>query len=83
MKVDLHIERLVLRGFKAGERHGIGAALQQELSRLFAEQGVPPGLAQGLDAARLDAGAFQAERGVPARDIGARVAQAVYRGMSR
>ncbi|MFC5742698.1 hypothetical protein [Dyella tabacisoli] len=34
----VHIDELVLHGFDAGHRHGIGDAVQAELQRRFAEQ---------------------------------------------
>ena len=36
--LNLHIEELVLHGFAPGDRYRIGEAVQQELTRLFAEQ---------------------------------------------
>ena len=39
--IELHIEELVLHGFAPGDRHPIGDAVEHELIRLFAEQGLP------------------------------------------
>ena len=36
----------MLHGFAPGDRYRIGDAVERELARLFAEQGVPPSLAQ-------------------------------------
>ncbi|HEX5503432.1 MAG TPA: hypothetical protein VFW96_12475 [Thermomicrobiales bacterium] len=77
--VELRIEELVLHGFAPGDRAPLGAAVERELARLFAERGVPPALLGGGEIARLDAGSFTAERGVEA--TGARVARAVYGGL--
>lgn len=40
MNVELHIEQLVLHGFAPSDRYRIGAAIQQELARLLAQQGI-------------------------------------------
>jgi DNA polymerase III delta prime subunit len=45
-RVVLHIDSLVLKGFRHEDRHGIAEGLQQELSRLFAD----PQAAQQLTA---------------------------------
>ena len=81
--VEVHIEELVLHGFAPGDRHRIGAAVQRELSRLFAEHSVPPALAQGGEAARLNGGTFRVVPGSKAETIGVQVAQTVYGGLRR
>jgi hypothetical protein len=81
--VELHIEELVLHGFPPGDRYRISEAMERELSRLFAQQGVPPPLAQGGGAARLDGGSLEVQPGFKAEAIGVRVAQAVYGGLNR
>ena len=81
--IDLHIQELVLHGFPAGDRHRIGDAVQRQLARLFAEQGVPPSLSRHAGAPHLDGGAFDVAPDSSAETIGAQVAQAVYGGLSR
>lgn len=81
--IELHIEELVLHGFESGDRYRIGAAVEAELARLFAEQGVPPSLAQGGEMAHLDGGTFDVAPGSTAEAIGAQVAQALYGGLNR
>ncbi len=83
MNVEVHIGELVLHGFAAGDRYAIGEAVERELARLLTEQGVPPGLAQGGEVARLDGGSFAVEPGLRAEAVGTLVAQAVYGGLSR
>jgi hypothetical protein len=82
-RVELHIEELVLYGLAPGDRHRIGQAVRRELTRLFAERGVPPRLARGGEVARLDGGSFHLEPGLRAEATGTRVARAVYGGLSR
>jgi hypothetical protein len=83
MKIDLHIEELVLEGFPASDRHRIGAAVERELTRLLTERGLPPGLAAGGETARIDGGSFEAKPGGRAEAVGRQVAGAVYGGMKR
>lgn len=81
--IELHIEELVLHGFAAKDRHVIGEAVQRELTRLFAEQGVHPSLGKGYEVAKLDGGAFQVKQSSRADAIGAQVAQSVYGGLKK
>jgi hypothetical protein len=82
VNVELHIEELVLHGFPQDYGHRIGEGVQQELSRLFTEQGLPPSLSHGGDIPRLDAGAFEMNTDLGAHAVGAHVARALYGGMS-
>jgi len=82
-RVNLHIEELVLHGFAPGDRHRIGDAVERHLALLLAERGLPPTLSGGVEIARLDAGSFDVARGMPARTVGAQLAQALFGGLSR
>jgi hypothetical protein len=81
--LDLHIEELVLRGFPPAARHAIAAAVERELSRLFAEGGLPGSLAPGdaRNIFRLDAGSFAVPHDASPDLIGARVAAAIHRSL--
>ena len=81
--IELHIEKLVLSGFAPGDRYRIGAAVERELTRLFTERGLPPALARGSAAARIEGGAFDVVSGSRPDQIGVQVAQAVYRGFGQ
>jgi hypothetical protein len=83
MKIDLHVEQLVLEGFRPGDRHRIGAAVQSELARLLTEGGLPSGLAHGADLPRLDGGSFEARPGARPETVGRQVASAVHGGLKR
>lgn len=82
MNLDLHIEQLILPHVPAHQRHLVGAAIEQELTRLFTAQGVPPILAQGGQMAQLDGGAFNVAPDATPTQIGSQVAQAIYGGLS-
>ncbi|PXF58914.1 MAG: hypothetical protein C4B59_12555 [Candidatus Methanogaster sp.] len=79
--IELHIEELVLHGFSPGDRYRIGEAVEQELSRMLADRGVPESLALGGEIASVDGGAFEVATGSDAGVVGAQVAKAVYGGL--
>lgn len=85
--LDIHIEELVLQGFdgpgQATDRAHIGATVQSELARLFAERGMPPSLNRGGQMLQLDGGTFDLAPGSGAEAIGGQIAQALYRGFSQ
>jgi hypothetical protein len=80
--IELHIEELVLHGFKQDDRYRISEAVERELGRLFAEQNVPQLLSEGGDVYRLDGGEFNLTHGSRPEVIGALVAKAVYGGLN-
>ena len=81
MNVELNIEELVLYGFPPGEHRVIGYAVEHQLSRLFAERGVPPSLVRGADIARVDGGTLESSPGMTPEAFGAQVARALYGGL--
>ena len=83
MNVRLHIDELVLDGFPPVDRYRIAAAVEAELARLLADQGVPSGLEKGGTIDRLDAGSFGLASDARPDRIGVQVAQAVYGGLTR
>jgi len=80
--LEIHIEELVLDGFAAGDRFRIGDALERELGRLLARQGLPASAARSASIEQLDGGAFQVAPGAGARTIGIQVAQKVYQQLA-
>ncbi len=79
--IELHIEELVLHGFSPGDRYRIAEGVEQELTRLLADRGVPQSLAEGGEIASVDGGAFEVAPGSRADVVGAHVAKAVYGGL--
>ncbi len=79
--VELYVEELVLDGYSPADRYRIGQAVEQELGRMFTEQGVPPSVARNGEIAGPDGGSFEVrpESGVEA--IGIQIARAVYGGL--
>lgn len=81
--IELHIEELVLHGFATRDRDAIGAAVQHELTRLCAEQGMHPALSKHYEVEKLDGGSFAMKPGAKAQTIGVQVAQSVYGGLGK
>ena len=80
MDVNLNIDTLSLQGFPSADRVQIAAAVQQELTRLLAERGVPPSLARGH--INLDGGRFEFAAGTSAKTVGCQIAQQIYGSLS-
>ena len=80
--IELNIEELVLHGFQPGDRQRIGLAVQQELSRLFTEQGLPTGLSSGGAVPSLDAGAFHNAPDAKPGAVGQQIANSIYTGFN-
>jgi hypothetical protein len=78
MKIELHIEELVLHGFAPNGRYGIGDAVKRELARLLSEGDIPPSWNRDADIARLDGGTFQMSAGALPTTIGTQIANTVY-----
>jgi hypothetical protein len=81
--IEVHIEELVLEGVSAADRLSVGAAIERELGRLFAEHGVPERLTAGPPRQAVDGGSFERGSGASPARIGDQVAVAVYRGLGR
>jgi hypothetical protein len=81
--VEIRIEELALHGFSPVDRYRLADAVERELARLFADQGVPASLAQGHEIAHLNGGRFEVATGSNAEGIGVQVAQALYGGLTR
>lgn len=78
--VELQIEEIVLRDFVGGDRHQIRAVVQQELTRLLSEQGIPPSLMEGGSIAQLQGGSFDVAPDATPEMIGTQIARSIYGG---
>lgn len=81
--VLLHVQELWLHGFATRDRYALSDSLQNELTRLIAEHGVPPALTRGGETKHIDAGSFALAHGEQANDVGTQTARAVYGGPQR
>lgn len=85
MKINLHVERLILEGLPVARHEAaqVHAAFEAELSRLLTAHGLDASLASGASLARLNVGDLRLPRGGaqdPAQ-LGAHIAAAVYGGL--
>lgn len=80
MRIQIHIERLVLDGLPVERRHAplVQQAVEAELARLLTTEGVGEGLKFGGAVDRLAGGVIEVgQRAEPAR-LGEQIARAVY-----
>lgn len=80
-RVIVHIDSLVLKGFRHEERHAIAEGLQQELGRVFSGQGVTQHLSTLGDVSRMRVGGFRLDPGSKPQRVGVQVGQSIGKGM--
>ena len=80
-EIEVHIEELVLHGFKPSSQWDICDALQTQLHALLAERGLPAAWEAGPE--RIDAGVAHAHILSRPSVIGTEIASAVYQGGAR
>jgi len=83
MKMNVHIERLILNGLPATSAQGpqIGSAIQEELVRLLAAHGLMDELRGGITVPRIRAGVIQLGAGNQPAKLGNSIAQAIHEGI--
>jgi hypothetical protein len=83
MKITVHIERLILDGVSVlhRQRPQVQAALEEELARLIAADGLGVDLRTSGALSRVSGGEIQLEGDEEPELLGKRIAQAVYRGI--
>jgi hypothetical protein len=82
-RVVVHINRLVLNGFRHDERHTIASGLQQELGRLFGDREAVRYLSAMRDGSRLSVGGVHFEHGSRPQHIGRNLARTISKEMKR
>ena len=81
--VDLHIDELVLHGFRASDRYVIGEAIERELAQLLGEQGIPNSLQSDDATDEIRGEAFNAAHDMKPPMIGRQIATAVYQAFGQ
>ena len=76
-RVVVHIDRLVLKGFRHEDRHAIAAGLQQELGRVFADPEAVSLLRAKGDVSRLQVGGVLIEQSARPQRVGESLAQSI------
>jgi hypothetical protein len=85
MKMNVHIERLILEGLPVGSDEGsrVRAAVIAEMQRLIGIHGISPELRSGGMVPAIRADAMQiSKKGSPGQ-LGTQIARAVYGGLRR
>jgi hypothetical protein len=80
-RVVIHIESLVLNGFRYEDRHTIAAALQEELTRVLAAPMTARQLASSGNRPRLRLGNVHFAPKTKPREVGAATGRAVAQGL--
>ncbi len=85
MKINLHIERLVLEGLPLTQRQGplVQRAVEMELARLFAGGLLTTGLRSGGTIPHAAGTPLQLAREASPRQLGTQIAQSVYEGLGK
>jgi hypothetical protein len=80
MKINLHIERLVLDGLPVAGREGaqLQAAVESELARLLIENGLSRELQSNVAVPHLPAAEMRVRSAERPRDLGLSIARAVH-----
>lgn len=83
MKIELHIDRLILDGFALTNRQRaqLQAAVEKELTRLLAAHGLSDEFQGGIAVPRVRAGAMQFGKDHQPARLGQSIARAVYEGI--
>lgn len=76
-RVRVHIDSLVLRGFRREDRHAIAGALEEELGRMIADPGVAETIVERGNIAHLKLPSINTEAGSTPEQIGGGVARAL------
>ena len=82
-RVVVHIDRLVLKGFRHEDRHAIAMGLQEELSRVLAAPWAAQALSTLGDIPQLQVGHMHIAQGSKPQRVGVQVAQNIGREFKR
>ncbi len=80
-RVIVHIDSLVLKGFRHEDRHAIAAGLQQELTGIFADPKAVQQWTSRGDVSQLRIGSVPIKPDSKPQRIGGQVAQGISRGV--
>ena len=85
MRINLHIERLVLEGLPLDRSQGslVQAAVQHELTRLLGFNRFAPGFMSGGAMPLAQGGEMQFAREANPRQLGTQIAQSVHEGLAK
>ncbi len=81
--IEIGIDKLVLEGFVVEDGNRIRASVEQELTRLFVDRGLPQGMLENVNIADLAGKPIGIEPGAGAAPAGRQVARAIYGAIKR
>lgn len=79
-RIEINIEELVLEGFDVMDQHKLGMALQNELQRLFIEQGIPESIKNNIKLGDLSPTGIDEIYSANPEAIGVQTASRIYNG---
>lgn len=82
-RVVVHIDRLVLKGFRNEDQHAIAVGLRQQLGRVFADRQALSLLRVMGDVSHLKVGGVHVERGSEPQRVGETVARGIGRQIAK
>ncbi len=82
-RVVVHIDRLMLKGFRPEDRHAIASGLQEELGRVFGDRAAVPPLSTARDSSRPPVRVVPLEHGMVPQRIGVNVAHEIHKAMMK
>jgi hypothetical protein len=82
-RVVVHIDRLVLKGFRYEDRHAIAQGLQEQLMRMWSEPGVAQRLSQTGSIPRLSVGPIDRAADAKPQQIGIATANGIGKELNR
>jgi len=85
MKINLHVERLILDGLPVTSHQGplVQAAVEAELTQLLTSEGLAGSLNSGGATPRVNAPDIQLNGDNSPAQLGRQIAQAVYGGLTK
>ena len=79
-RVIVHIDSLVLKGFRAEDRHAIAQGLQEQLTRVLATPGIAGQLQQVESVSQVRAGNINIAVDTKPRQVGTAIANKLGKG---
>lgn len=79
--IEIYIDRIVLEGFDHLNARELKLAIQQHLTALLAEQGLPQGVTGRVEVNSLNGGQINLASNPTAGNIGKSIAGGIYQGI--
>jgi hypothetical protein len=80
--IQVHVEELVLYGFRRADGPDIAEAVRGHLTELLASEGLPPSAREPDQGERTDTSGMAGPNSRSSHAVGARIARTVYEGLA-